>query len=150
MSKSLLKRSLEIVEASSSSSNRTSGKCDENVTIPQQTLHTQFFAPAASKQARNPFAPPSSTEQLAIYRGSVGKPSAAKAKGTRSAAATVPAKSAKSVKSAIQVAHEHIRNGQNRVDENLTKLLMFSAVKLDEATTTKVWTQERQRTADSS
>lgn len=42
------------------------------------------------------------------------------------------------LKSAIQQAHENLKNNKSKADDNLQKLLMFSSVKLDSETTKTV------------
>lgn len=138
MSKALLKRSLEIVEGSSSASSaRTSfGKCRQTNNLPVYVSSNHVPSPtASSKSARNPFAPPSSTEQHAEYR-------AVKTKSLKPSKQPNNSKKPRAQpaarRSAIEVAHEHLRNGQSRADENLRKLLMLSGVKLDATTTDRL------------
>lgn len=96
-------------------------------------LLIRISLPVSAKSARNPFAPPSTTEQHAEYRATK------KTARTKPSSNGKPTKQRPATKSAIEQAHEYLRNGKNRADENLKKLLLFSgSSKLDAETTDKL------------
>lgn len=99
-----------------------------------KSIHTMPQYPDTAKPGRNPFAPPSATEQHAEFRATKTKTTP-----TRAAHNSHKSRPRPTTKSAIEQAHEHLRNGQSRADENLQKLLLFSApVRLDAGTTDKL------------